>query len=330
MSTFFVNRLLLAILTVIAASILSFVIIVLPPGDWLSSWIKLMEDQGTTVGVQEAQQLRELYALDQPISVQYLRWIGRVLQGDLGYSILMNKPVNELIGERLGLTILISLTSILFTWIVALPIGVYSAVKQYSIGDYISTIIGFLGISIPSFLLALLTMYLGWKWFGADLGGLFSKEYIIESWSLAKAWNMIKHLPVPTIVLALGGTAGMMRIMRANLLDELNKPYVITARAKGLPEHVVIAKYPMRVALNPFVSNIGYLLPQIISGSIIVSMVLGLQTVGPLLLDSLMSQDMYLAGAIIMMLSVATVIGTFLSDLLLMAVDPRIRMEGVS
>ena len=241
-------------------------------------------------------------------------------------AIEWGRPVLDVIGDRLALTIVISLAAIIFTWAIALPIGIYSAVKRYSVGDYVATFIGFIGLAIPGFMLALIVMYVGFKYFGANVGGLFSPELANEPWSWAKFVDLLKHLPIVAIVLGLSGTAEMIRIMRSNLLDELRKPYVMTARARGLSENRVIMKYPVRVALNPFVSTIGYLFPYVISGSIIVSMVLSLPTVGPLLLKSLVAQDMFLAGTIILLLGVMTVIGTFISDLLLMWIDPRIRM----
>jgi peptide/nickel transport system permease protein len=283
---------------------------------------------GGAVRAEEAEHLRELYGLDQPLYVQYAKWMGNVVQGKFGWSLTFNQPVAEVIGSRLGMTMVISLAAILLTWIVALPIGIYSAVRQYSIGDYVFTIIGFIGIATPSFLLALIVMYLGFRWFDTDVGGMFSVEYETAPWSLAKFVDLLQHLWVPALILGLSGTAQTMRIMRANLLDELRRPYVITARAKGLAERRVIMKYPVRVALNPFASTVGYLLPYVVSGAIIVSLVLSLPTVGPILLTSLKNQDMFLAGTIILLLSVATVVGTFLSDMLLLWIDPRIRVEG--
>jgi peptide/nickel transport system permease protein len=236
------------------------------------------------------------------------------------------RPVADVIGDRLSLTVVISVAAIIFTWAVALPIGIYSAVYRYSFLDYAFTFIGFIGLAIPGFMLALIVMYVGFAYFGANVGGLFSPEFGEAEWSWAKAWDLVKHLPIPAIVLGVSGTAQLIRIMRSNLLDELRKPYVMTARARGLPEHRVILRYPVRVALNPFVSTIGYLLPYVVSGSIIVSLVLSLPTVGPLLLKALIAQDMFLAGTIVLLLGVLTVVGTFISDLLLMWVDPRIRL----
>jgi peptide/nickel transport system permease protein len=280
---------------------------------------------GSAVRAEEAQVLREQYGLDKPIWVQYAKWISRVAAGDFGMSMEWGRPVIEVIGDRLWLTIVISLAAIVITWGLALPIGIYSAVRQYSFADYIFTFVGFVGLAVPNFLLALIIMYFGFKLFDMNIGGLFSAQYQLAPWSAGKVWDMMKHLPLPALILALAGTAQLIRIMRANLLDELRRPYVTTARARGLPEWRVILKYPVRAALNPFASTIGYLLPFVVSGSIVVSLVLSLPTVGPLLLRSLIAQDMFLAGTIVLLLGILTVIGTFLSDLILMWIDPRIR-----
>jgi peptide/nickel transport system permease protein len=326
MIAYIVRRFILAILTIWAISILSFLIIQLPPGDYVTSYIATMSASGNQVTEAEAEALRIQYGLDQPIHIQYLKWMGLIMRGNFGMAIEWGRPVLDVIGDRLALTIVVSVAAVIFTWALALPIGIYSAVKRYSIGDYIATVIGFIGLAIPGFMLALIVMYVGFKYFDANVGGLFSAEYANAPWSWDKFVDMLKHLPIPAIVLGLGGTAQMIRIMRSNLLDELRKPYVMTARARGLSEYRVIAKYPVRVALNPFVSTIGYLFPFIISGSVIVSMVLSLPTVGPLLLKALIAQDMFLAGTIMLFLGVLTVIGTFISDLLLMWIDPRIRL----
>jgi peptide/nickel transport system permease protein len=251
--------------------------------------------------------------------------MGLMLQGNFGMAMEWGRPVSDVIGDRMSLTVVISVAAIIFTWAVALPIGIYSAVYRYSILDYAFTFIGFIGLAIPGFMLALIVMYVGFAYFGANVGGLFSPDYAEAPWSWGRVWDLIVHLPIPAIVLGISGTAQLIRIMRSNLLDELRKPYVMTARARGLPEYRVILKYPVRVALNPFVSTIGYLLPYVVSGSIIVSLVLSLPTVGPLLLKALIAQDMFLAGTIVLLLGVLTVVGTFISDLLLMWVDPRIR-----
>lgn len=326
MIAYIVRRVLLAILTIWAITVLSFLIIQLPPGDFVTTYIATMSAGGAGITEGEAQALREQYGLDQPFHIQYLKWMGLIAQGNFGMAIEWGRPVLDVIGDRLVLTIVISLAAIVFTWALALPIGIYSAVKRYSFLDYFFTFLGFIGLAIPGFMLALIVMYIGFAYFGASVGGLFSAEYADAPWSWGKVWDLITHLPIPAIVLGVAGTAQMIRIMRSNLLDELRKPYVMTARARGLSEMRVIMKYPVRVALNPFVSTIGYLLPYVVSGSIIVSLVLSLPTVGPLLLKSLIAQDMFLAGTIVLLLGVLTVIGTLISDLLLMWIDPRIRL----
>ena len=318
----------MAIVTLWAVTVLSFVIIQLPPGDYVTSYIAQMSLSGGIVTEAEVTAIRQQYGLDQPIYVQYIKWMKQISHGNFGMAMEWGRPVIDVIGDRIWLTMILSVAAIILTWGLALPIGIYSAVKQYSFGDYLFTFLGFIGIAIPSFMLALIFMYVGFKYFNANVGGLFSPEYLEAPWSLAKVWDMAKHLPLPALVLGLGGTAQMIRIMRANLLDELRRPYVVTARAKGLSEHRVIIKYPVRAALNPFASTIGYLFPYVVSGSIIVSLVLSLPTVGPLLLKALVAQDMFLAGTIVLMLGLMTVIGTFLSDLVLIWVDPRIRIEG--
>jgi peptide/nickel transport system permease protein len=328
MLAYLVRRLILAVLTSLAVSVLAYVVIELPPGDYITSYIAQMSSSGSFVSAQEAEALRRQYGFDQPLYVQYLRWMGMVLQGNFGMALEYTRPVSEVIGDRLWLTMVVSVGAIIFTWLVALPIGIYSAVRQYSVGDYIATFVGFIGLAVPSFMLALILMYFGFTMFNANIGGLFSDEMAEAPWSLAKAWDLTMHLPLPALILGFAGTAQLIRIMRANLLDELGKPYVVTARARGLSEARLILKYPVRVALNPFASTIGYLLPYVVSGSIIVSLVLSLPTVGPLLLKALVAQDMFLAGTIVLLLGVMTVIGTFLSDLLLMWIDPRIRFEG--
>jgi peptide/nickel transport system permease protein len=328
MLSYLVSRVVMALFTILAISILSFAIIQLPPGDYVDAYIAQMSASGSLVSQQEAENLRIQYGLNQPIYVQYFKWVSLAARGNFGMAMEWGRPVTEVIGDRLALTMVMSIFALMFTWALALPIGIYSAVRQYSIGDYVFTFIGFIGLAVPSFLLALLILYFGFTLFDANIGGLFSAEYLEAPWSLGKVWDLIKHLPVPAVVLGLAGTAQAIRIMRANLLDELRKPYVVTARAKGLGETRVILKYPVRVALNPFASTIGYTLPYIVSGSIIVSLVLSLPTVGPLLLKALIAQDMFLAGTIVLLLGVMTVIGTFLSDLVLMWIDPRIRLEG--
>jgi len=326
MVAYVVRRLVLAVMTVWAISVLSFMIIHLPPGDYVTSYIASMSASGSAVSEGEAQALREQLGLNQPITVQYAKWMGLIMTGNFGMAMEWGRPVADVIGDRLTLTMVISIAAIVFTWAIALPIGIFSAVKPYSFLDYAFTLIGFVGLAIPGFLLALVVMYVGFAYFGANVGGLFSPDFAEAPWSMAKIWDLTKHLPIPAIVLGVAGTAQLIRIMRSNLLDELRKPYVMTARARGLSEYRVVMRYPVRVALNPFISTIGYLLPYVVSGSIIVSLVLSLPTVGPLLLKALIAQDMFLAGTIILLLGVMTVIGTFISDLLLMWVDPRIRL----
>jgi peptide/nickel transport system permease protein len=328
MLAYLARRLILALLTIWAISVLSFVIIQLPPGDYITAYIAQLSASGGFISQQEADALRQEYGLDRPLYFQYLRWMRLVLRGNFGISLEWARPVSEVIGDRLWLTMVVSIAAVLLTWCLALPIGIYSAVRQYSFGDYVATFVGFIGLAVPSFMLALVLMYLGFTLFNANIGGLFSDEFSEAAWSWAKTWDLVKHLPLPALILGLAGTAQLIRIMRANLLDELRKPYVMTARARGLSEPRVILKYPVRVALNPFASTIGYLLPYVVSGSIIVSLVLSLPTVGPLLLKALVAQDMFLAGTIVLLLGTLTVVGTFVSDLLLMWIDPRIRLEG--
>jgi peptide/nickel transport system permease protein len=321
------RRALLAVFTVWAISVLSFAIIQLPPGDYVTSYIAQMASMGSVVSDEEAQNLRIQYGLGQPIYIQYLKWMKLVVKGEFGMSMEWRRPVVEVIGDRLWLTMVVAVASLILTWVLALPIGIFSAVRQYSAGDYVATFIGFIGLAVPNFLLALVLLYFGFILFNAHIGGLFSPDLQDAPWSMARAWDLAKHLPIPALILGLAGTAQQIRIMRANLLDELRKPYVVTARSKGLSELRVILKYPVRMALNPFASTIGYTLPYIVSGSIIVSLVLGLPTVGPLLLRALTSQDMFLAGTIVLLLGVMTVIGTLISDILLVWIDPRIRIE---
>jgi peptide/nickel transport system permease protein len=326
--SYLVRRLLLALFTIWAISILAFVIIQLPPVDFIDTYItERMNAGGSRMAPEQIQALRAQYGADQPKPIQYLRWMGLALHGDFGFTLEYQRPVTDVIGDRLALTMVVSLAALLVTWVVALPIGIYSAVRQYSAGDYIFTLLGFLGLAIPGFLLGLLVLYFGFAIFNVNLSGLFSPEYSDAPWSMDKVKDLLLHLPIPALVLGTAGMAQAIRIMRANLLDEIRKPYVVTARAKGLSETRAILRYPVRVALNPFASTIGYTLPYIVSGSIIVSLVLGLPTVGPLLLKALVATDLFLAGAIVLLLGILTVIGTFVSDLILMWIDPRIRME---
>lgn len=328
MLRFVVHRLLVMIPTLVAISLIVFVIIQLPPGDYLESYIAELQAQGESVDPQKIAFLREHYGLDQPLWEQYLRWIGGWFVGDFGYSFEFNLPVSQVIGDRVALTVLVSFATVLFTWAIAFPIGVYSATHQYSWGDYGLTLLGFLGIAIPNFMLALVMMYFANVWFGLSIGGLMDPEYLDQPWSWAKLKSVLDHLWIPVIVIGTGGTAGMIRKMRANLLDELQKQYVVTGRAKGLPPGKLLRKYPMRLALNFFISDIGSLLPAVISGAEITAVVLSLPTTGPMLLAALKSQDMYLAGTFLMFLALLIVIGVLISDLALAALDPRIRLEG--
>lgn len=325
---YILRRLIVMIPTIIVISIVSFVLIKLPPGDFLTSYVASLEAGGESVDDATLAALEQRYGLNQPGYIQYWRWVtGIVLRGDFGQSFELNAPVSSLIWGRLGLTLMLSVTTLIFTWAVAFPIGIYTAVKKYSLGDYAFTLLGFIGLATPNFLLALILMYVAFKYFNQSVGGLFSPEYIDAAWNWDKVWDLLKHLWVPIVIVGTSGTAGLIRVMRANLLDELSKPYVDTARAKGMPEWKLILKYPVRVALNPFISTVGWTLPLLISGSAIVAIVLNLPTSGPLLLRALLTQDMFLAGSFILMLAILTIIGTLISDILLAILDPRIRYE---
>ncbi len=326
MLRYIAHRLVLMIPTVFGISIIAFIIIQLPPGDYLTTTIAQLSAAGDLVEEEAIAALESRYGLDQPMHIQYLKWIwGIVGRGDFGMSFEWELPVRELVWSRLSLTVILALATLVFTWAVAFPVGIYSAVRQYSIGDYFFTGVGFIGLAIPNFLLALVLMYVAFKVFNQSVGGLFSPEFVEVPWSLARVRDLFSHLWIPMVILGTAGTAGLIRLMRANLLDELRKPYVKTARAKGLSEVRLLLKYPVRVALNPFVSTIGWTLPLLVSGSAIVSVVLSLPTTGPLLLRALIAQDMYLAGSFILLLGVLTVIGTLVSDILLAWLDPRIR-----
>jgi peptide/nickel transport system permease protein len=321
------RRVLLMIPTVFVISVVAFAIIQLPPGDYLTTIVSQLQAQGDQIDQAQLEALSKRYGLDQPIYVQYLKWMGAIIMDlDFGQSFAWNKPVTDLLAERLPFTVILAVSTLLFTWVVAFPIGVYSAVRQYSVGDYLATTFGFLGLAIPNFLIALVLMYIGMTYFNQSVGGLFSEEFQDAAWNLGKVLDLLAHLWVPIVVLGTAGTAGLIRVLRANLLDELHKPYVIAARARGLPERRLTVKYPLRTALIPFVSTVGWVLPGLFSGEVIVSQVLNLPTTGPLLLDALKSQDMYLAGSIILIVSVLTVIGTLISDLLLAWLDPRVRL----
>lgn len=329
MLAYILRRVLLMIPTLLIISMISFVVIQLPPGDYLSSYVAHLRESGDAVDEQELAVMRARYGLGEPVYVQYYKWVsGIILRGDWGQSMEWQMPVKNLIWERMALTVVLSGMSLLVSWFVAIPIGVYSATHQYSIPDYLMSTFSFIGAGTPGFMLALVIMYLAWSQLGMNVGGLFSEQYISAPWSWPKVVDMLKHLWIPVLIIALNGTAGGIRTTRANLLDELNKPYVETARAKGLKEGKLIWKYPTRVALNPFFSTLGWQLASLISGQTLLAVVLSLQTTGPLMLRALTSQDMYLAGSFLLLLSTLTVIGTLFSDILLAWVDPRIRLGG--
>lgn len=324
------KRLAVMLPTLLVISFIIFVIIQLPPGDYLETHIAELESQGESVDPEKIEFLRRQYGLDQPFMVQYARWVGGFFHGDWGYSFEHDLPVREVIGDRILLTILVSIATIVFTWIIAFPIGIYSATHQYSWGDYGLTLLGFIGLATPNFLLALVMLYLANIWFGTSIGGLMDPQYLGQPWSWGKVVSVLEHLWIPVVVIGTAGTAGMIRRLRANLLDELEKQYVLTGKAKGLPPAKLLVKYPLRAALNFFIADIGSLLPSVISGAEIVAIVLSLPTTGPMLLSALQSQDMYLAGTFLLFLAMLTVVGLLISDLLLAWLDPRIRLQGAA
>lgn len=330
MISYVARRIMVMIPTLVAISVITFVIIQLPPGDYLTTLVNELQSRGENVDQSRLEFLRRTYGLDRPMWEQYLVWVTGMLTGDFGFSFEYNMPVSDVVGDRLALTMIMSVSTIVFIWIVSFPIAIYSATHQYSWGDYGLTLLGFLGLATPNFLLALVLLYLSNVWFGMSIGGLMDPQYLDAPWSWEKAGSVVTHLIIPTVVIGTSGTAAMIRRLRANLLDELQKQYYVTALAKGLPRRRALWKYPLRMSLNPFISDIGNLLPQIVSGAAIVSVVMSLPTTGPMLLDSLQSQDMYLAGSFLMFLALLTVIGVFLSDLALAALDPRIRLSGGS
>ena len=335
MFTYLVQRILIMIPTLFIISVLVFIIIQLPPGDFLSNHMEELRSQGDTAAIEKMAFLRSQYGLDRPMIVQYAVWLGAwpgpdgfsgLLQGDLGHSFEFDLPVTAIVGDRVWLSFIVSFSTIIFTWLVSFPIGVYSATHQYSWGDHTLTFIGFIGLATPNFLLALVLLYFANVWFGTEIGGLMDEQYLDQPWSFGKLGSVLEHLWVPVVVIGTSGTAGMIRRLRANLLDELQKQYVVTGRAKGLPSFRLLIKYPLRMSLNPFIADIGNMLPQVISGAAIVSIVLSLPTTGPMLLQALQSQDQFLAGSFLMALALLTVIGMFLSDVALAALDPRIRL----
>ncbi|PCK86171.1 ABC transporter permease [Rhizobium sophoriradicis] len=328
MLVFIAKRLLWMIPSLFAVSFLAFVLIQLPPGDYVTTYIATLAASNEIVDQNTAAQLRERFGLDDPMLIQYFKWMWGILsRGDFGISFEWQQPVSDLIWERMALTLVLAISTLIATWAIALPIGVFSAVRKYSIGDYFFTAFTFFGLAVPSFLLALVLMYIAAVEFGQDVGGLFSPQYENAPWSLAKMVDLFSHLWLPVIILAVSSTASLIRVMRANMLDELPKPYVTTARAKGLSEFRLLMKYPLMIALNPFISTIAWLLPNLISGSVVVAIVLNLPTAAPLLLQALMAQDMYLAGAFVLLICALTLIGSLISDILLALVDPRIRLE---
>ncbi len=323
-----VHRLLVMVPTLLAVSALVFVIIQLPPGDYFTSYINELQSEGESVSAERIEFLRQQYGFDRSPVEQYFVWLAGLLRGDFGYSFEYSLPVSDVIGDRILLTFIVSFATIVFTWIVSFVIGTYSAVYQYSFGDYALSFLGFIGLATPNFLFALVLLWIANVYFGTSIGGLMEPEYLDQPWSWGKAMSVLEHLWIPVVVIGTSGTAGMIRRLRANLLDELHKQYVVTARAKGLHPFRILIKYPLRVALNPFIADIGNLLPQVISGAAIVSVVLSLPTTGPMLLRALQSQDMYLAGSFLMVLALLTVVGTLVSDLALAVLDPRIRLGG--
>jgi len=330
MLAYIVRRLLLLIPIVFVISIVTFIIIQLPPGDYLTTYINNLKTSGIEVSESQAEALKRQYGLDQPASAQYVMWIKNiVLRGDFGRSFQWNKPVKEILIERVPLTVGVSLATTLFVFLVSIPVGIYSATHKYSAFDYFFTFLGFIGLSVPGFLLALVLMWGIYNLTGATVSGLFSAAYADAPWSLGKLFDLLKRIWFPMIIIGMSGTAGLIRVMRGNLLDELQKQYVITARAKGLPEREVLFRYPVRIAVNPIISTIGWILPSIVGGEVLVSIVLNLQTTGPVLLQAVRFQDMYLAGSITLILSILTVIGTLIGDILLVWLDPRIRFGKV-
>ena len=327
MVSYLVRRVIYMILLLVMLSFVSFVLIELPPGDALSTMMQEMRASGRSVSAEDIRYLEELYGLNRPFLLRYGRWFFNLLQGDMGQSLIHGMPVKRLISERYWLTVTISFASLLFVFAVAVPIGIYSATHQYAPSDYVFTVFGFIGLATPNFLLALLLQFAIYRWTNWSVGGLFSPEYALAPWSLGKVVDLFKHLPLPLIVIGSAGTAGMIRVLRATLLDELPKQYVVTARTKGVAETRLLFKYPVRIAVNPIVSGIGGVLPTLVSGEAITAMVLSLPTIGPLLLNALLGQDMYLAGSIVMLVSALGLIGTLLSDILLVIVDPRIKFE---
>jgi peptide/nickel transport system permease protein len=328
MLQYIIKRLLLLPLLLFIFSVFSFVIIQAPPGDFVTAYIAELATSGSQIDQVQIDALRQRYGLDQPMHIQYLKWIGRILRGDLGVSLDWQRPITQLIGERLLLTLALGAFTFGFTWAVAIPIGILSATRQYSFLDYFFTVFNYFGVATPTFMTALVLMWLAFSYFGISVTGLFSPEYVDAPWTWGRVLDLLKHMWLPAVILGMDGTARLARVMRANLLDELKKPYMEMARAKGLSEFRLVLKYPVRLALNPLVSTIGWYLPLLFSGSVIVATVMNLPTIGPMLLRALTSQDMFLAGSIILVYCCLAIIGTLISDILLVWLDPRIRMEA--
>jgi len=326
MTRYILQRLALLPLLMVIYSFVIFVIIQAPPGDFLTAYVATLASSGSSLSAEQIANMRHQYGLDQPMIVQYFLWVQHLLHGDFGLSLEYQRPNAELISEMLGLTLALALFSFVLTWVLAIPAGIYSATHPRSVGDHILTVINYIGVATPNFMLALILMWVAFAYFGLSITGLFSQEYADAPWSLARVGDLLAHIWLPALVLGIAGTARLTRIMRANLLDELNKPYVVTARAKGLREWRLVLRYPVRLALNPLISTIGWYLPQLFSGSLIVATVMNLPNIGPLLLRALINQDMYLAGAILLIYSFLTIVGTLLSDIALAMMDPRIRM----
>ncbi|PKO15105.1 MAG: ABC transporter permease [Chloroflexi bacterium HGW-Chloroflexi-10] len=329
MLRYILQRLLMIPVLLVVFSIMVFALVQAPPGDFLTSYVATLSSSGSSLDQETILMLKQQFGLDQPVHIQYLRWMQNLLRGNLGLSLEYQRPNIELINERLGLTLVLALFAFVFTWIVAIPIGIYSATHRNTFLDYLSTVVNYTGVAIPNFMLALILMWWAYSQFGISITGLFSREFDQAPWSIAKVIDLLKHIWVPMIVIGVAGTARLTRVMRANLLDELNKPYMISGRARGLSEWQLVMKYPVRMAINPLVSTIGWYLPELFSGSLIVATVMNLQNIGPLLLRSLINQDMYLAGGILLIYCFLAIIGTLISDILLAWLDPRIRMEKV-
>ncbi|MBU04546.1 MAG: ABC transporter permease [Dehalococcoidales bacterium] len=327
MKNYLIKRCVYMVFLLWLTTLVTFIVIQLPPGDYASTLLNRLEAAGHFVDAETRQQIQREFGLDQPMHVRYIKWITNASKGNFGYSFDWKRPVADLIGQRLALTITISLCTLIITYLIAVPIGIYSATHQYSFADYMFTTWGFLGLAIPNFMLALALLFFGLKYLGVNLSGLFSREFLDAPWSAAKLLDMLKHMPIPVLVVATGGSAGLIRVLRGTLLDELEKQYVITARSKGLPEITLLFRYPVRICLNPIVSSLAWLFPHLISGGTITAIVLGLPTAGPLMLRALLTQDTYLASSILLFLTTLTLLGTMISDILLVVVDPRIRME---